>query len=128
MRGILFDTDVLVESLRGNERVNQALVELVQKETLIACTPISFAEIYRGIRSHEKEKTALTLSVFTCVALDDVVGKRAGEYMKSYGKTHGVELADALIAACAVVHRMNLCTFNWKHYPMGDLNRYPMER
>ena len=128
MRGILFDTDVLVESLRGNKRVNDILVELARKETLMACTPVSFAEIYRGIRSHEKEKTALTLSTFTCIAIDQDIGKKAGEYLRSYSKTHGLEIADALIAASAIVHRMALCTFNWKHYPMSDLRRYTLER
>ncbi len=128
MRGILFDTDILIEALRGNERVNRALIELAQKETLMACTPVTFAEIYRGMRSHEKERTALTLSAFTCVTIDQSVGKKAGEYLRSYGKTHGLEIADALIAASAVVHRMQLCTFNWKHYPMGELLKYRMER
>lgn len=38
--------------------------------------------------------------------------------MKTYQKSHSVELADALIASSTVYYRLKLWTLNRKHYPM----------
>ena len=43
-------------------------------------------------------------------------------YLRQYGKSHGVEIADALIAASAVANRATLWTRNRKHYPMKELS------
>ena len=121
---ILFDSDVLIEFLRGNERVAAKMKELILAEHVLAYTPITAAEIYRGLRSNEKTKTEALFGILECVELDSRMGKRAGEYLRSYSRSHGVELADALIAAAAFFHRFALCTFNWKHYPMSEVERY----
>ncbi|MCC6272297.1 MAG: type II toxin-antitoxin system VapC family toxin [Deltaproteobacteria bacterium] len=123
---ILFDTDVLIEYLRGNETVLKGMRNLVEGEHILAFTPITSAEIYRGARSNEKSKTEALLGSLECLELDAKVGKRAGEYLRSYSRSHGVELVDALIAAAAHVHKFSLCTFNWKHYPMSEIERYSL--
>ena len=56
--------------------------------------------------------------------LDARVGRQAGEYLARYAKTHGVEIADALIAAAASVAGLRLWTLNRRHYPMKDLRFY----
>ncbi|MGD2294544.1 MAG: hypothetical protein PVF22_01745 [Candidatus Aminicenantes bacterium] len=38
--------------------------------------------------------------------------------MRKYGKSHNVDLIDALIAATAEAYSMTLVTLNIKHYPM----------
>lgn len=128
MKKILFDTDVLIELLRGNEKVGFRVRELITQKHLLVYTPISEAEIYKGLRSNEKEKTKMALEAFECLPLGREAGKRAGEYMKSYGKSHALELPDALIAASAFIHHFALCTFNWKHYPMNDIDSYRIDR
>jgi predicted nucleic acid-binding protein len=55
------------------------------------------------------------------VPTDTVVGRRAGDYLQRYRKSHNVELADALIAASAVERNAMLWTRNRKHYPMKEL-------
>ena len=124
MKKILFDSDVLIEHVRGNEEVRRRLHELLDVGALLAYTPVTLAEIYRGMRSNEREKTETMLGVMECLEINQNIGKRAGEYMKAYAKTHQLELPDALIAASAVIHRFSLCTFNWKHYPMSDVEKY----
>lgn len=128
MKKILFDTDVLIELLRGNEKVHSQLQSLLTANHLLAYTPISEAEIYHGLRSNEKEKAKVTLSIFECLALSREIGRRAGEYMRAYSKSHGLELPDALVAATAKMNHFRLCTFNWKHYPMTEIEHYPIAR
>ncbi|MBI2982557.1 MAG: PIN domain-containing protein [Deltaproteobacteria bacterium] len=124
MKKILFDSDVIIEYLRKNFGVVQEIDLLAASEAVLAITPVTEAEIIKGMRSNERERTERALTSLESLDLNRSVGRRAGEYLRKFGKSHGVELADALIAAAAVIHRFSLCTFNWKHYPMGEVERY----
>ena len=44
--------------------------------------------------------------------------------MKSYSRSHGLELADALVAAAAHVNGISLWTLNKRHYPMRDVRLF----
>ena len=46
----------------------------------------------------------------------------AGKWLVKYRRSHGIEIADALIAASAVENNAELWTGNRKHYPMKDLS------
>jgi predicted nucleic acid-binding protein len=124
MKRILFDSDILIEYLRDNQHVATELDQLAASAAVLAITPVTEAEIRHGLRSNERQKTERALSQFECLELTRKVGQRAGDYLKKYRKSHGIELADALIAATAVINRFALCTFNWKHYPMSELGKY----
>ena len=56
--------------------------------------------------------------------VDGETGRRAGDYLRQYRKSHSVELGDALIAATAVQNDAALWTRNRKHYPMNELSFY----
>jgi predicted nucleic acid-binding protein len=58
----------------------------------------------------------------TCIPIDGEVGRRAGAYLQRYRKSHGVEIADALIAAGAAQYGATLWTLNRKHYPMREVS------
>lgn len=58
------------------------------------------------------------------VVIDAEVGRRAGEYLALYSKSHGVGIADALTAAAASTSGLRLWTLNRRHYPMRDLRFY----
>jgi predicted nucleic acid-binding protein len=53
---------------------------------------------------------------------DAAVGRRAGDYLRLYRKSHRLERGDALIAATAVANDAMLWTRNPKHYPMRELS------
>lgn len=128
MNPILFDTDVLIEHFRGNGRVRDSLRELILKKITLCCTPVNLAEIYHGIRPRERELVDRTMGLFDCLEITRAVGLKAGEYLAQFGKSHSLDVADALIAATAHEYGHALCTFNWKHYPMKDITRHVLER
>jgi len=57
--------------------------------------------IIAGLRKGEEGITAKPFGLMQCQKIDDSIGHKAGEYMKSLRAWHSKELADALIAAIA---------------------------
>lgn len=121
MSRYLFDTDVIIEWLRNNKKVVEKIKELIKAGAIITWTPVSVAEIYAGIRNSEEGIVSELFLAMEVLSLTEEVGKKAGEYLKSYNKSHGLEIADALIAGSAFHYKMKLWTFNKKHYPMNDI-------
>jgi hypothetical protein len=119
----LLDTDVLIEWLRREEHVVAWLKEHDRSGDYLAVTPVSLAELYAGLRPREEFIIADLLQVLHCVELDERVGRKAGHYRLRFGRSHGVEIADALIAGAAHVHGLTLCSRNLRHYPMRDIRK-----
>ena len=121
MAKVLLDSDVIVEWLRGREPVVGRIQILLEQHSQLFWTPVSIAEIYAGVRRGEEEAIANLFLLLEVVPITAEIGEKAGRYLKSYGKSHGVELGDALIAASAATEGFSLWTLNSKHYPMKDL-------
>ena len=58
------------------------------------------------------------VSLFRIVPVSVNIAKAGGLYKRDYGKSHGVGLADAVLAATAEAENAELKTLNTKHYPM----------
>ena len=124
MARYLLDTDVIIEWLRRNARVVAWLEATDAAGDFLACTPISVTELYAGMRSREEFFIGEILRLLHCVDITARIGHKAGRYRQAFGRSHGVEVADALIAAAAHVHGLTLCTLNLRHYPMSDLKKH----
>ena len=122
--GVLYDSDVIVEILRGRPRIVAAAKRLESDGVPTYCTAITVAEVYAGVRRGEESLTDAFLAARGEVVLDVKVGRRAGEYLARFAKSHGVEIADALIAAAASTSGLQLWTLSRKHYPMTDVGFY----
>lgn len=118
---VLFDTDVLVDFLRGHADAIACLEESADRAILSAVT---VAELYAGVRGGEEgpEQAVLAelLSQFRVVAVSGAVAKLGGLYKRDYAAAHGLGLADAIIAATATLEGASLKTLNTRHYPMFD--------
>ncbi|HJW70903.1 MAG TPA: PIN domain-containing protein [Candidatus Binatia bacterium] len=123
MSQYLLDSDVVIEWLRGNDGVVGWVRERDAAGDVLAWTPVSIAEVYAGVRPREEFVIGDLVQVLHCVELDERAGRKAGAYRRQFGPSHGVEIADALIAAAAHVHGLILCSRNLRHYPMRDLRK-----
>lgn len=115
-RSILLDTDVLVGFLRGHSKA----VAFVNKHSArIILSSIVVAELYSGVKG-DAEQAALKdfISLFRVVPVSAEIAKAGGLYRRDYGKSHGVGLADAILAVTAEVEDADLKTLNRKYYPM----------
>jgi len=127
MRDILLDSDVIIEILRGNGKVIEEVVSLGKSGRAVLYTPVSKAEIFHGIREGETEKVEMLFSGCGSVPITDGIGEKAGHYLRQFHKSHGTDIADALIAAAAFISNADLFTFNHKHYPMKDLKLHKLK-
>ena len=122
---VLIDSDILIEVSRGRDK---ALVsrwtELGASDALILFSPVSAAELWAGARPAEHASLEALFEALVCVPADAAIGRRAGEYLRRYRKSHAVEPGDALIAATAMASGARLWTRNRKHYPMPELGFY----
>lgn len=115
-KALLLDTDVIIDYLR-NYKPSVIYIEKLKNELLLSA--ITVAELYAGIRD-EQEKHALEkfLHVFQIIPMDNEIAQLGGSFRRTYGKSHGTGLVDALIAATAIQKNANLVTLNIRHYPM----------
>jgi predicted nucleic acid-binding protein len=115
-KGILIDTDVLIDYLRGDE-LSRNYLESLSGPWFVSV--ITVAELYAGVRE-ERERTSLDAFVQSLQILptESNVAKTGGLMRRDHRNSSGIGLADALIAATATIHDLNLVTLNKKHYPM----------
>ena len=122
---VLVDSDVLIEvSRERNHEILSRWTHLAESGSAILCSPVSSAELWAGALPREHEATAKLFRTLLCVPIDYETGRQAGDYLRQYGKSHGLQIGDSLIAAAAVLNRAELWTRNRKHYPMKELSFY----
>src|SRR5689334_16901047 len=128
MAKVLLDSDVIIEWLRGHQPFVDRVPKLLEAHSELFWTPVSVAEIFAGVRKGEDHAAGNLFLLLEPITLSAEHGRKAGAYLKSYAKSHSVELGDALIAACASSAGLKLWTLNKKHYPMKDLDFFEDDR
>lgn len=112
---ILVDTDVIVDFLRGYAKA----VSYVENHSAeIVLSSIVVAELYAGVRDNERSNLDDFVSLFPIIPITSEIAKTGGLFKRDYHKSYGIGLADALMAATAVIENAELKTLNTKHYPM----------
>ena len=120
---VLVDSDILIEVSRGrNVDVVSTWIELSNSDAVVLYSPVSVAELWAGARPSEHDALRNLFRALACAPIDEDVGRQAGAYLQRYRRSHGVEVADALIAANAIANNAELWTRNRKHYPMRDIS------
>jgi predicted nucleic acid-binding protein len=113
---LLVDTDVMIDYLRGHR---SAVAYVRRHAEHIVLSSIVVAELYSGVKG-DRERAVLDdlVSVFRVAPVTAGIAKAAGLLRCEYGNSHGVGLADAILAATAQAEGAELKTLNAKHYPM----------
>jgi predicted nucleic acid-binding protein len=123
----LLDTSVIIDALNNKRGRRDFLLDLVKQGNLLACCPVNVTEVYAGMRPKEEKATEEFLRSLEYYHVTWPVARLAGLLKRDYvrkGKT--LTVADATIAAVAVVHDLTLMTDNVKDFPMKELVLYPL--
>lgn len=127
MATYLLDTSVIIDALNNKRNRRELLLNLLRQGHLLACCPINVAEVYAGLRPKEEPATEEFLRTLEYYHITWPVARMAGLLKRDHGRK-GVMLtiADATIAAVAIVHELTLLTDNVKDFPMKDLTLYAL--
>lgn len=102
MSGLLLDTDVLIDHIRGSQplEVGGSAVSVVTR-----------TELFAG-REREEPAVEALLGRLSEIEVTADIARRAGRIRRSTG----LDVADALIAATALEHGMKVMTRNLRHF------------
>ncbi len=121
--GALLDTDLIIWFLRGREHARRWIQE-VRKAGIPSCSALSVTEVVAGMRPGEEPDTRAFLNALDVIPIDREIAWRAGTLIREYVQ-RGITLdfVDATIAATCLTCKLNLATYNVRHYPMPDLRK-----
>ena len=106
------DTNIFIEIFRGDADLKK------QVESLnVIISSIVVLELLQGSKDKaELRQIEKYLARFTFVHFNENISKKAIELVKIYSKSHGLLLADAIIAATCLEKDLELITFNVKDF------------
>ncbi len=123
MATYLLDTSVIIDALNNKRGRRDLLLGLVKQGHLLACCPINVTEVYAALRAKEEEATEEFLRSLEHYHVTWPVARLAGLLKRDHGrKGQTLTVADATIAAVALIHQLALMTDNGKDFPMKDLS------
>lgn len=121
MNTALFATNILIDYLKGKHKATSLLNRCLQERQVLTCSVITKVELLCGARPGEERILQDFLDAFNRIGLDDNIAEEAGRYMRLYRKSHGINIAVAIIAASALARGAVIYTLNEKHFPMNDI-------
>jgi predicted nucleic acid-binding protein len=113
---VVIDTDILIDAGRG---VNEAVdcLKRIEQKSDIAISVVTQMELIIGCRNRDE---LLSLELFLkrsqIIKIDEAISDKSVELLKQYRLSHGLLIADALIAATAIVTDHQLVSKNQKDY------------
>ena len=118
MEIVLLDTNILIDILKGNTNT----IERVQSfDAELSISSISVMELYYGaINKAELNKLEKFVSLFQIIQLNENISVHATKLIKSYAKSHNLDIPDSLIASTAITNECRLFTHNLKDFRYID--------
>lgn len=122
----IVDTDILIDSGRGDNDAIACLQRLEQQSTL-ATSAVTQMELIVGCRNKtELHYLEIFLRRFQILKITDQISDRAVALLQQYRLSHGLLIADALIAATGLEHDEPFITKNQRDFRfIAGLNLQP---
>lgn len=112
---ILCDTDILIEAYRNNLYVSGIIKHIGSGN--LAVSDVTRMELFYGARNkHELRIISNDLKGWNALPIQSEISMMAVKLVERYCLSHKLSLGDALIAATAVHHHLELYTLNLKDF------------
>jgi predicted nucleic acid-binding protein len=125
---IIIDTDILIDAGRGDQTAVSCL-QLVEQQLQLAVSAVTQMELMIGCRNKvELQELGKFLQRFQILKLTEQITDRAIDLLEQYRLSHGLLIADALIASTALEYSKAFITKNQRDYRFIDgldLQLYP---
>jgi predicted nucleic acid-binding protein len=112
----IVDSDILIDVARGEADAISCLLRL-EKTSALAISAVSQMELIVGCRNKKELKDLEKfLDRYQILKINGPISDRAVDLLSQYFLSHGLLIADGLIAATALVHNEALITKNQRDY------------
>ena len=117
MPGVLIDTDVAIDFLRG-ESYAQPLLAGLWRDGRAVLSVLTVYELTAGMKENEKLSTQNFIGACMVEPVSTEIAVSAGDIYRAH-RSKGITLTslDCLIAATALVKGYKVATRNIRHYP-----------
>ena len=117
----LIDTTVAIDHLRGTPAAVDLLTRLIEADEPVVASEVVRFELLAGVRDAEIDSLERFFSALTWIPVDEHVARVAGSLARRHRRAYsGIDDADYLIAATALMLDAELLTTNVRHFPMLD--------
>lgn len=115
----LLDTTLLIDLSRGYAAAADFIDNEIRQGCDLYVSIVSAMELIVGCRNkNEVSKAEKLIADFRVIQLDHIISQNAYELIRSYSKSHGLIIPDALIAATALTESLELISDNERHFKM----------
>jgi len=122
----LVDTTDAVDHLRGTPAATDLLADAIAGGETLVASEITRFELLAGVRKAELPALEAFFSSLLWAPIDEEISRVAGTLAQKLRRSHsGIDDADYLIAATAMVLAAELLTTNIRHFPMISGLRAP---
>jgi len=123
---LLIDTDIIIDAGRGDVQAKEFLGKVAMQH-ILAISTITRLELLAGCRNpREWNLTQIAVRQFTELELTAEISQIAVTLFDQYRLSHGIALADSLIAATALSKGIPLVSKNQRHFiVIENLNLLP---
>jgi len=112
---VVIDTDVLIWYMKGNENA----YKVIENSKIFFISVVTYMELVQGMRN-KNELNNLRKALYAwntkILYISEEISVKAMFFVEQHYLSHSMQLADALIGATAISHRIPILTGNDKHY------------
>lgn len=117
---VIIDTDILIDAGREDQTAISCL-EQIDKRFHMAVSAVTQMELIVGCRDKsELMNLEGFLQRFRVIRIDEQISTKGVELLKTWRLSHGLLIADALIAATAIITDVQFITKNQKDFRFID--------
>ncbi len=122
----IVDTDIIIDVGRGISEAVNCLQE-IKANSRLAISVVTQMELIIGcINKSELQILEKFLQKFDVIAIDQLISEQAVDLLRLYRLSHGLLIADSLIAATALTYEVPFITKNQRDYRfIQNLNLLP---
>ena len=114
---MIINTDVIIWYMRGNKKA----YKVIEDQQGFFTSVVTYIELVQGMRNKNELielRRAFREWNTRILYINEEISSKAMFYIERHYLTHSLQLADALIAATALVNGLPMLTGNDKHYTM----------
>jgi hypothetical protein len=112
---VLFDTDILIWFQRRNAKAARC-IDAARRRCISVLTYMELLQCPQSKQQQQLARDFLSEFNFTILPVTENIGHRASIYIEDCSLATGICAGDALVAATAIEHNLELLTGNRRHF------------